>query len=76
MLSISTGPVIALVLLTVIDEPSSFNAILGCTWIHTMKALSSSYHQMLSFLTPQGQIDIKGGPTSSEDLLQGQITER
>ena len=40
-----------LISLMVVDEPSSFNAILGCTWIHAMKALPSSYHQMLSFLT-------------------------
>ena len=51
VLSVSTGPVIALVPLMVIDEPSSFNATLGRTWIHAMKALSSSYHQVLSFLT-------------------------
>ena len=41
---ISTGLVTALVPLTVIDELSSFNAILGRTWIHVMKALPSSYH--------------------------------
>ena len=48
-----------LVPLKVIDEPSSFNAILGGTWIHAMKALSSSYHQMLSFRTPMGQVDVR-----------------
>ena len=52
--------VTALVPLTVIDKPSSFNAILGRTWIHAMKALPSSYHQMLSFWTLLGQIDIRG----------------
>ena len=51
VMSVSVGLVTALVLLKVIDEPSSFNAILGCTWIHAMKALPSSYHKMLSFLT-------------------------
>ena len=43
-LPISMGPVIALVPLTVIDQTSSFNVILGRTWIHAMKALPSSYH--------------------------------
>ena len=52
VLHVSDGPVTALVSLTVIDEPSSFNAILGHIWIHAMKALPSSYHKMLSFLTP------------------------
>ena len=44
----SVGPVTALVPLMVIDEPSSFNTILGRTRIHTMKALPSFYHKMLS----------------------------
>ena len=48
VLPISIGPVTSLVPLIVIDEMSSFNAILGRTWIHAMKALPSSYHQMLS----------------------------
>ena len=60
VLLVSIGPVITLVLLTVIDEPLSFNSILGRTWIHAMKALPSSYHQVLSFLTPQGQVNIRG----------------
>ena len=60
MLPISTGPITTLVPLTVIDESSSFNSILGRMWIRAMKALPSSYHQRLSFLTPLGQIDIAG----------------
>ena len=50
VMPVSIGPVTALVLLTVIDEPSFFNANLGNTWIHAMKALLSSYHQILCFL--------------------------
>ena len=38
VLPISASPVTALVPLTVIDELSSSNAILGHTWIHAMKA--------------------------------------
>ena len=39
VLLVLVGPVTALVPLTVINEPSFFNAILGRTWIHAMKAL-------------------------------------
>ena len=60
VLPVTAGLVTALVPLTVIDESSSFNAILGRTWIHAMKVLSSSYHQMSSFQTSLGQIDIRG----------------
>ena len=51
VLPISARLVTILISLMVVDEPSSFNTILGCTWIHAMKALPSLYHKMLSFLT-------------------------
>ena len=60
MLLVSVDPITALVPFTVIDESSSFKAILKHTYIHVMKALPSSYHQMLSFLTPRCQIDDRG----------------
>ena len=44
VLPISMGSVTALVPLMVIEKPLNFNAILGRTWIHVMKALLSSYH--------------------------------
>ena len=50
VLPISTGPITALVPLTVIDEPSNFNAILDRTWIPIMKALPSSYPIEVEFL--------------------------
>ena len=60
VLLVSIGPIITFVPFTVIDDPSSFNAILGYTWVHAMKAFPSSYHQMLSFLTSHDQVDIRG----------------
>ena len=70
VLPISVGPVTSLVPLIVIDETSSFNAILGRTWIHAMKALPSSYHQMLSFQTPLGQIDIRGDQKAAKTCYE------
>ena len=60
LLPVAVGPITTHVPFAVIDEPSSFNAILGHTWIHSMKALPLCYHQTLSFLTPLGHIDIRG----------------
>ncbi|XP_074267040.1 uncharacterized protein LOC141590343 [Silene latifolia] len=36
----------------VIDGPSTYNVILGRPWIHEMKAVPSTYHQILKFPTP------------------------
>ncbi|KAL6345143.1 hypothetical protein AAG906_013627 [Vitis piasezkii] len=35
-----------------------FNAIMGRTWLYNMKVIPSTYHQMVSYLTKDGQIDL------------------
>lgn len=41
-----------------VKDLSPFNAIFGCAWLHSMKAIPSTYHQMVSFITKNGQIDL------------------
>ena len=65
VLLVAARSIIALVPFIVINEPSSFNAILGRMWIHAMNSLPSSYHQMLSFLTSLGHVDIPGDQKST-----------
>ena len=60
MLPVTVGPTIMFVTFSVLNELSSFNVILDRTWLHAMKAMPSTYHQTLSFLINQGQIDIRG----------------
>ena len=31
---------------------------MGCTWLHDMKVIPSMYHQMVSYLTEDGQINL------------------
>ena len=57
-LLVQAGPVILNVLFSVVEDLSPFNAILGRTWLHGMKVIPSTYHQMVSFITQNGQIDI------------------
>ncbi|KAF4363070.1 hypothetical protein F8388_013434 [Cannabis sativa] len=38
-----------LVKFLIVDCPSAYNAILGRSWIHAMKAVASSYHQVIKF---------------------------
>ncbi|KAF8050446.1 hypothetical protein N665_1964s0007 [Sinapis alba] len=44
---------LAIVEFIVIDRPAPFNTILGRSWLYSMKAVSSTYHQCLKFLTPK-----------------------
>ena len=60
MLLVQVGPVTFNVQFSVVEDLSPFNAILGRTWLHYMKAIPSTYHQMVSFLTEDRQIDLYG----------------
>ncbi|KAL6327271.1 hypothetical protein AAG906_017828 [Vitis piasezkii] len=60
VLPVQAGPVTLNVQFSVVEDLSPFNAILGRTWLHYMKVIPSTYHQMVSFLTEDGQIDLYG----------------
>lgn len=44
----------------VLDCPSAYNIILGRPWIHSMKAVPSTYHQRIRFPTRRGVREIRG----------------
>ncbi|WJZ86091.1 hypothetical protein VitviT2T_005585 [Vitis vinifera] len=54
----------------VVEDLSLFNAILGRTWLHGMKAIPSTYHQMVSFITQDGQIDLYGSQLTARQCYQ------
>ena len=51
MLLIQAGPVILNVQFSVIEDLFPFNAILGRIWLHNLKVIPSTYHQMVSYVT-------------------------
>jgi hypothetical protein len=54
----------------VIDCPSSYNVILGRPWIHSMKAIPSTYHQCIKIPTPWGVQEIRGDQHSARGCYQ------
>ncbi|XP_034708876.1 uncharacterized protein LOC117931912 [Vitis riparia] len=60
MLPVQAGPIILNVQFFMVEDLSSFNAIMGRTWLHGMKVIPSTYHQMVSYLTEDGQINLYG----------------
>ena len=42
------------VLFSIVEDLGPYNAIVGQTWLHSMKAMSSTYHQMVNYLTIAG----------------------
>ncbi|XP_074339894.1 uncharacterized protein LOC141677745 [Apium graveolens] len=44
----------------VVKAASTYNAIMGRTWIHAFKAVPSTYHMVLKFPTSNGVVEAKG----------------
>ena len=58
VLRVQASPVTLNVQFSVVGDLSPFNVILGRAWLYYMKAIPSTYHQMVSFLTKDGQINL------------------
>ena len=57
---VRAGPVTRQILFSVVEDLGPYNAILGQTWLHAIKAIPSTYHQTISYLTGSGQVDLQG----------------
>nr|XP_009786308.1 PREDICTED: uncharacterized protein LOC104234440 [Nicotiana sylvestris] len=55
-------------LFEVVDGDMVYNIILGRPWLHEMKALPSTYHQLLKFPTPEGIKQIRGNQPAAREM--------
>ncbi|XP_034684077.1 uncharacterized protein LOC117913226 [Vitis riparia] len=69
-LPVQAGPVILNVLFFIVEDLSPFNAILGRTWLHEMKVIPSTYHQMVSFITQDKQINLYKSQLAARQCYQ------
>ena len=53
-LPIKVGQVVQQVLFSVVEDLGPCNAIVSRAWLHAMKAVPSTYHQMIGYLTSVG----------------------
>ena len=70
VLPVQAGPVTLNVQFSVVQDLLPFNVILGCTWLHYIKVIPSTYHQMVSFLTEDGQINLYGSQLAARQCYQ------
>ena len=59
-LPISVKDQVQMTELMVVDAPSAYNMIVGRPWLHSMKAVPSTYHQKLKYTTATGVDEIPG----------------
>jgi hypothetical protein len=53
----------------VLNSYSPYNAILGRPWLHKMRAVPSTLHQRLRFLTPEGIMEVRGNQVIAKQCL-------
>ena len=60
VLPVQADPVTLNIQFSMVNDLFPYNAIMGCAWLHKMKIVPSTYHQMVSCLTEEGQVDLLG----------------
>ena len=70
VLSVKARPVTQQVLFSVVENLGPYNAIVGRAWLHAMKAVPSTYHQTISYLTASGQGDLQGSQLAARQCYQ------
>ena len=73
---VKASPVTQQVLFSVVEDLGPYNAILGRAWLHAMKAVPSTYHQTISYLTESGQVDLQGSQLAMRQCYQLSLRER
>ena len=76
VLSIKAGLVIQQVLFSMVEDLGLYNAIVGRAWLHAMKAIPSTYHQTISYLTASGQVHLQGSQLAARQCYQLSVQER
>ncbi|KAL5577724.1 hypothetical protein UlMin_019423 [Ulmus minor] len=57
----------------VLDNPSAYNMILGRPWIHKMRTVPSTFHQVVRFPTKWGTKEIKGEQSISRECYHNTL---
>ena len=64
------------VLFSVAEDFEPYNAIVGQTWMHSMKAVPSTYHQMVSYSTSAEQVDLLSSQLAARQCYQLTLHEQ
>ena len=75
-LPIKAGSVTQQVLFSIFKDLRPYNAIMGRAWLHLMKAIPSTYHQRVSYLTNVGQVDLLSSQLAIRQCYQLSILEQ
>ena len=69
-LPVKVGSVTQQVLFSMVEDLGPYNAIIGQAWLHAMKAVPSTYHQTISYLTSARHIDLLSSQLAAHQCYQ------
>ena len=75
-LLVIVGSMIQHVLFSIVEDLGPYNAIVGQAWLHAMKVVSSTYLQMINYLTSARQIDLLSSQLVAQQCYQLLVQER
>ena len=75
-LLVQAGPVTQHVLFLVVEDLGPYNCIVGKAWLHLMKGVPSTYHQMVNYLTSAGQVDLQSNQLAAQQCYQLSMWEQ
>ena len=76
VLSVKAGQVTQQVLFLLVEDLGPYNDIVGRAWLHAMKAVPSTYHQTINYLTASEQVDLQGSQLADRQCYQLSVHER
>ena len=69
-LSVKVEPITQQVLFLIVKDLGPYNAIMGWAWLHLIKAIPLTYHQMVSYFTNAGQVDLLSSQLAKRQCYQ------
>ena len=74
-LPVKAGPVTQQVLFSVVEDLGPYNAIVGWAYLHAMKAVPSTYHQTIRYITSAGWIGLLSSQLAARQCYQLSVQE-
>ena len=60
----------------VVDIPSPYNAIVGRDWLHRMRGVASTLHQVIKFITPRGVEAVYGDQVAAKQCYLATVSTK
>nr|XP_016503720.1 PREDICTED: uncharacterized protein LOC107821784 [Nicotiana tabacum] len=70
VLSVLAGEVTLETTFHIMNQETAYNAIIGRPWIHAMRAVPSSFYQVIKVPTPWGIFSIRGEPRTTQECYR------